>query len=91
MCVFMATELRFIMGMSENENKGEIQRWRKMPIKEFISKFHRILLRYKKPRRMERAEHVAVTQNYARKPKADLVVGGRMLQKCAWFQHNMYM
>lgn len=34
----MVIEFHFIMGMPENENKGEIQRWRDMRIKEFISK-----------------------------------------------------
>jgi len=41
--------------------------------------FYQILLRYKKLRRMGRAEHVAFTQNYVRKPKGDLLVGRRML------------
>jgi len=57
----MVIELRFIMVNSENDYKGEIQRWRKLCIKEFISKLHQILLWYKKPRRIGRAEHVAVT------------------------------
>ena len=79
----MVIELRFIMGKSENENKGEIQRRRKIRINEFISKLYQVLLRHKKPRRVGGAEHVAVTQNCVRKPKGDFLVGGRMLQKWA--------